>query len=74
MTPILLVHGAWHGAWCWYRMLPALRALGFTPHAIDLPGHGLRNGEPQTLAAYAEAVAGLLRGLRRTRSRRLWPA
>lgn len=62
-THIVLVHGAWHGAWCWYRMLPALRALGFTPHAIDLPGHGLRNGEPQTLAAYAEAVAGLLRGL-----------
>ncbi|MCC6918380.1 MAG: alpha/beta fold hydrolase [Alphaproteobacteria bacterium] len=63
MGHIVLVHGAWHGAWCWYRMLPALRALGLTPHAVELPGHGLRNGETQTLAAYAEAVAGVLRGL-----------
>ena len=63
MTHILLVHGAWHGAWCWHKLIPALRAEGFTPHAIDLPGHGLRNGETQTLAAYAEAVAEALHAL-----------
>jgi pimeloyl-ACP methyl ester carboxylesterase len=63
MTHIVLVHGAWHGAWCWYRTLPALAAAGFTPHAIDLPGHGLRNGDTQSLAAYAEAVAAKLREL-----------
>ncbi len=63
MTHILLVHGAWHGAWCWYKTIPALEALGLTPHTLDLPGHGLRNGEPQTLAAYAEAVAAKLRSL-----------
>lgn len=63
MTHILLVHGAWHGAWCWHKLMPALEAEGFTPHAIDLPGHGLRVGETQTLAAYAEAVAEKLRAL-----------
>lgn len=63
MTDIVLVHGAWHGAWCWYRTLPIFRAAGFTPHAIDLPGHGLRNVETQSLAAYAEAVAAKLREL-----------
>lgn len=30
----VLVHGAWHGGWCWQRVTPALRAAGhnvFTP-------------------------------------------
>lgn len=63
MTHILLVHGAWHGAWCWYRMIPALAAHGVTAHTLDLPGHGLRAHEPQTLAGYAEAVAEKLRAL-----------
>ncbi len=57
MTHILLVHGAWHGAWCWDRLLAPLKAEGFTPHTIDLPGHGERAAETQTLAAYAQAVA-----------------
>lgn len=63
MTHIVLVHGAWHGAWCWRKLAPALEAEGFTPLAIDLPGHGARAGEPQTLAGYAEAVAETLRRL-----------
>ncbi|BCW88759.1 Pyrethroid hydrolase [Alphaproteobacteria bacterium SO-S41] len=63
MTHILLVHGAWHGAWCWYKTIPALQALGLTPHTIDLPGHGLATGGTQTLAAYAEAVAAKLQTL-----------
>lgn len=61
MTNILLVHGAWHGAWCWYRMIPALAARGITAHTLDLPGHGLRAAETQSLAAYGEAVAEKLR-------------
>ncbi|HYS50359.1 MAG TPA: alpha/beta hydrolase, partial [Burkholderiales bacterium] len=24
----MLVHGAWHGGWCWKRVAPALRAAG----------------------------------------------
>lgn len=30
----VLTHGAWHGAWCWQRVAPALRAAG---HAVVLP-------------------------------------
>jgi hypothetical protein len=33
-TPFVLVHGAYHGAWCWRRVVPLLRAAGhevFTP-------------------------------------------
>lgn len=39
--PIVLVHGAWHGAWCWEeRAIPGLVAAGHRVHALDLRGHG----------------------------------
>jgi pimeloyl-ACP methyl ester carboxylesterase len=38
--PIVLVHGAWHGAWCWAAVQAALDQRGLTSYAIDLPGHG----------------------------------
>ena len=47
MTPIILVHGAWHGAWCWLRVLRELELRGRGATAIDLPGMG----EDQTPAA-----------------------
>ncbi|HXY90996.1 MAG TPA: alpha/beta hydrolase [Acidimicrobiia bacterium] len=42
---VVLVHGAWHGAWCWDRVLEGLEARGIRAEAIDLPGHG-RSAEP----------------------------
>jgi pimeloyl-ACP methyl ester carboxylesterase len=36
----ILVHGAWHGAWCWYKLAPLLRRQGHRVVAVDLPGHG----------------------------------
>jgi len=39
-TPILLQHGAWHGAWCWEYWLDYFASLGYEVHAISLPGHG----------------------------------
>lgn len=37
-TPaILLVHGAWHGSWCWDAVRPILEAAGHAVHAVDLP-------------------------------------
>lgn len=38
--PILFVHGAWHGAWCWERFLPWFADRGWEAHAFDLRGHG----------------------------------
>jgi len=38
----VLVHGAWHGAWCWRRVLPLLRAQGCEAHAVTLTGMGER--------------------------------
>lgn len=36
----LLIHGSWHGAWCWHKIVPRLQAAGHSAHAIDLPGRG----------------------------------
>jgi pimeloyl-ACP methyl ester carboxylesterase len=57
---VLLVHGAWHGAWCWERVLAPLLVLGYEPEAIDLPGHG-SSTEPLTgLHGDADAVRARL--------------
>lgn len=42
MAQFVLVHGAWHGAWCWKRVLPILRAAGHEVHAVSLTGVGER--------------------------------
>ena len=40
-TPVLFVHGAWHGAWCWDEgFLDFFAARGFTAHALSLRNHG----------------------------------
>ncbi|MGP4022451.1 alpha/beta fold hydrolase [Actinomadura sp. 3N407] len=38
MSVFVLVHGAWHGGWCWDRVVPALRAAGHEVHAPTLTG------------------------------------
>ncbi|MEM7267933.1 MAG: alpha/beta fold hydrolase [Pseudomonadota bacterium] len=45
-TGFLLVHGSWHGAWCWREVEKALRAAGHPTLAIDLPGCGLNAVSP----------------------------
>jgi pimeloyl-ACP methyl ester carboxylesterase len=40
--PIVLVHGAWGGAWVWRRVLAPLRAAGHEVHALTLTGDGDR--------------------------------
>jgi hypothetical protein len=39
--PLLLVHGAWHGAWCWQQgFMDALADRGYEVAALSLRGHG----------------------------------
>ncbi|MGY1747636.1 alpha/beta fold hydrolase [Modestobacter sp. SYSU DS0511] len=38
MSTFVLVHGAWHGGWCWDRVAPLLRAAGHEVHAPTLTG------------------------------------
>jgi len=43
MADFLLVHGAWHGAWCWRAVTPALVRAGHRVHAVTLTGLGERS-------------------------------
>lgn len=36
----LLLHGSWHGAWCWDLLVPLLRKQGHVVFCSDLPGSG----------------------------------
>ena len=42
MANFVLVHGAWHGGWCWQRVTSALQAQGHRVHAVTLTGQGER--------------------------------
>jgi pimeloyl-ACP methyl ester carboxylesterase len=37
MTTFGLIHGAWHGAWCWEPLIPELERRGQRAVAVDLP-------------------------------------
>jgi pimeloyl-ACP methyl ester carboxylesterase len=52
MSTFVLVHGAWHGAWCWSRLLPEMEARGHTSVVMDLP---VEDGDA-TFEDYADAV------------------
>jgi pimeloyl-ACP methyl ester carboxylesterase len=44
--PLLFVHGAWHGAWCWdEHFLEYFSQRGFSAHAVSLRGHGASEGK-----------------------------
>jgi len=62
MATFVLVHGAWHGGWCFEKLAPALEALGHRVLAPDLPGHG-SDATPApdvTLASYVARVGDTL--------------
>jgi pimeloyl-ACP methyl ester carboxylesterase len=40
MITYLFVHGSWHGAWCWKKVVPRIEQAGHQPITLDLPGHG----------------------------------
>jgi pimeloyl-ACP methyl ester carboxylesterase len=42
----VLIHGGFHGAWCWQRLIPEIERLGHSAIAIDLPQHGERAQDP----------------------------
>ena len=50
-APILLLHGYWHGTWCWSEVLARLTAAGRRALAVDMAGHGLRARHPSSPTA-----------------------
>jgi pimeloyl-ACP methyl ester carboxylesterase len=67
-VPLLFVHGAFHGAWCWdEHFLPFFAGRGYRALALNLRGHG---SSPLTqelnqcsVADYVEDVATVAAGL-----------
>ena len=62
MSTFILIHGAFHGAWCWNKVTPLLEQGGYEVVALDLPGHG-EDQTPAaevTLEAYADRVVEAL--------------
>ena len=59
-TPILFVHGAWHGAWCWKKYMDFFSKKGFSCYALDFPCHGERRDESgiarQSMMDYVKEV------------------
>jgi pimeloyl-ACP methyl ester carboxylesterase len=61
----VLVHGSFHGAWCWEHLIPLLERRGHHVIAPNLPGSGddpapLENAD---LDSYATRIAGVIDGL-----------
>jgi pimeloyl-ACP methyl ester carboxylesterase len=63
MVTIVLVHGAWHGSWCWQRVTPLLEKRGLAVRTIDLPSVGARPKADTDLSADAAAVEALIEGI-----------
>ena len=40
MKTFILIHGSWHSAWNWHKVIPLLEKQGHRAIAIDLPGMG----------------------------------
>ncbi|GAT07075.1 esterase [Mycolicibacterium acapulense] len=57
----VFVHGGFHAAWCWERVIDELTAMGHDAVAVDLPGHGARADEESTLANRRDAIVEALR-------------
>ena len=43
MATFTLVHGSWHGGWCWQKVAPLLRESGHEVYAPTLTGLGARS-------------------------------
>ncbi len=63
MDAFILIHGAWHGAWCWQQIIPLLEQQGHKVIAPDLAGHG-EDKTPAleiTFDSYLESLEGYLK-------------
>jgi pimeloyl-ACP methyl ester carboxylesterase len=63
MSTFVLVHGSWHGGWCWKKLLPELTRRGDVNYTPTLSGTGERfhAATPSTgLSVHVQDIANLL--------------
>jgi pimeloyl-ACP methyl ester carboxylesterase len=58
----VLVHGAWHGSWCWDKVAPLLERRGRHVETPDLPGRGADHAQAAslTLKDYVDRVGDVV--------------
>ena len=66
LRTVILIHGDWHGSWCWGLVTEQLAGRGISSVPVDLDGHGLKNRSPSSRwsrpfdpAAYAAEPSGV---------------
>ncbi|XP_028764024.1 methylesterase 1-like [Neltuma alba] len=62
----VLVHGACHGAWCWFKLKPRLESAGHRVSVLDLAASGIHPAKIEDLATisdYSEPLFKLLASL-----------
>lgn len=68
-VPLLFVHGAWHGAWCWEHFQSYFAAQGYASYAMNLRGHGGSEGRERlrgtTAEEYVRDISAVVRGFDR---------
>ncbi|XP_037410292.1 probable esterase PIR7A [Triticum dicoccoides] len=56
----ILVHGLGHGAWCWYKLVPMLRAAGHRVTALDMAASGVHPAGMDEVASFEDYSRPLL--------------
>lgn len=56
----VLIHGAWHGGWCWDAVRARLEAAGHRVHTPSLPGLAERAGELTAALGLADHIASVI--------------
>lgn len=59
----VLVHGAGHGAWCWYRLLALLRRSGHRVSCVDLAATTRSSGVVASFEEYTAPLVDLMEAL-----------
>jgi len=62
ISELLLIHGAWQGAWAWDALIPHLNGFGWNCHAVELPENGQPGAPPgpASLEAYVAHCASVM--------------
>lgn len=55
----VLVHGACHGAWCWYKVATRLRAEGHRVTALDMAAAGVNTRQLDELSSFSDYYSPL---------------
>ncbi|KAF7032739.1 hypothetical protein CFC21_043886 [Triticum aestivum] len=56
----ILVHGLCHGAWCWYKLVPMLRAAGHRVTALDMAASGAHPARMDEVPSFEDYSRPLL--------------